>query len=245
MPMLLTRQEMEQKLIRVFPPEQTTGLVEVLDTFREMEIERAADTRELKQGLAALIEEVKKLAEGQRQLFEGQRQLFEGQRRLDDRVAELAVAMAALAEAQRRTETRLDNLSAEVGSLANTFGFRLEEFVAALLPPYLERHYGIADLSLQRRYFDLGGGQLEEVDLVGEGRRDGQTVTALVECRATVGGSETGRLADKLDAVAGLLGTREMVKVIVAMNIHPSAEPAAAERGVWLIPYSRINRERG
>lgn len=249
MPALLTREEMEQELIQVFPPKQAAGLLKVLGAFREMEIERAANTRELRQGLIALTEETKKLAEAQRRSEE---RLGEFERRTEER-------FAALAEAQRRTEESVarlgqavekltqgfERLREAVGELANRFGFDLEDFVSALLPPYLERHYGIADLRLERRYFDLGGGRWEEVDLVGEGRRNGQAVTALVECRTTVGGGETARLAEKLDAVVGVLGARETVKVIVAMNIHPTAEPVAQERGMWLIPYSRINRERG
>ncbi|OIO91078.1 MAG: hypothetical protein AUK03_11975 [Anaerolineae bacterium CG2_30_64_16] len=139
----------------------------------------------------------------------------------------------------------MTELSKAVGGLANAFGFSLEEFAAALLPPYLEKHYGIAGVTLERRYFDLGDGWPQEIDLVGDGQRDGQSVTVLVECRSKVGGSEVRRLADKLNAVAGTLGKAEIAKVIVAMNVHPSAEPAASETGVWIVPYSRINRERG
>jgi hypothetical protein len=108
----------------------------------------------------------------------------------------------------------------------------------------LERHQRISGLTLERRYFDLGGGRVEEVDLAGEGVREGQPVMALVECHVTLGGAEVRRLTDKLDVVTATLGSREILKVIVAMNIHPTAEQAAQESGVLLVPYSRINRER-
>ncbi len=263
---LLTRQEMEQKLGQLFPPRQATGLTEVLDNFREMEVQRAADTRELKQGLAALTVETRKLAEAQQRTDLRVGEWAEAQRHTDQHMGELAEAqrhtdqhVGELAEAQLKTEgslTRLEQaveklalgfgqLRDEVGGLANRFGFDFEEFVAALLPPYLERHQRISGLTLERRYFDLGGGRVEEVDLAGEGVRDGQPVKALVECHVTLGGSEVRRLAEKLDAVIGTLGGKETLKVIVAMNIHPTAEKAAQGTGVWLVPYSRINRERG
>jgi len=136
----------------------------------------------------------------------------------------------------------MDGLRAEVGGLANRFGFSLEEFVAALLPPYLEWRYGIADLTLERGYFDLTDGQAEEVDLVGTGRRDDRPVTVLAECRTTIGGGGTRQLAEKLNRVAATAMAGEVVKVIVAMNVHPTATKAAQETGVWMIPYSRINR---
>ncbi len=250
---MLTRREIEEKLARAFPQEQTESLVDVFDIFRTMEIERATDTRELKQGLTALAAEMKNLAEAERHMDARMAELAEGQRRTDERLNKLTEAVASLAEAQRQTDKRLDklvqvtdNLAQQVGSLNQTFGFSLEEFVSALLPPYLERHYGLSSLNLERRYiFNLGANRLEEVDMVGAGERNGQSVTVLAECRATIGGSETARLADKLDGIVASMKGGETVKVIVAMNIHPTAEPVAAERGIWLIPYSRINRERG
>jgi len=280
MTFLLTREEMEQKLAQAFPSRQVLSLVEVLDNIRRMEIERVADTRELKQGLSALTTEVRNLAKVQqettadvrqlavghqqltaeqqqltvevRQLAVGQQQLTAEQQQLTVEVRQLATGhqqltttVQQLAQAQKETQKSMTELSKAVGGLANAFGFSLEEFAAALLPPYLEKHYGIAGVTLERRYFDLGDGWPQEVDLVGDGQRDGQSVTVLVECRSKVGGSEVRRLADKLNAVAETLGKAEVVKVIVAMNVHPSAEPAASETGVWIVPYSRINRERG
>lgn len=226
---MLTRLEMQDKLARAFPPEQTTSLVEVLDVIREAEIQRAADTRELKQGLAALTGEV--------------RQLAAAQRHTDDAVTQLSRAVERLAETVNRG---LADLREAVGSLSQRFGFNLEEFVAALLPPYLERHFAITGLTpLERRYFDLSDGGREEVDLIGEGRRDGQVVTVLVECHATAGGSEVRRFARKLKAVEPLIATPEIARVMVAMNVHPTATEAGPDAGVWVIPYSRINRERG
>jgi len=318
----LTRKEMEQELSQAFSRRQVLSLVEVLDTIRRAEVERAADTRELKQGLSALTTEVRnltqaqqettadvrqlavgqqqltttvqqlgttvqELAAGQQQLAHGhqqltaevrqlaagqqqltatvqqlaagqqqltttvqklaagQQQLTHGHKQLTAEVRQLAGEQRKLAQAQQKTELSMVELSKAVGGLANAFGFSLEEFVAALLPPYLEKRYGIAGVRLERRYFDLGKGWPKEVDLVGDGQRDDQPITVLVECRSKVGGSEVRRLADKLTAVAETLGKTEVAKVIVAMNVHPSAEPAASEKGVWIIPYSRINRERG
>jgi len=201
MPITLTRQEMEEKLAQVFPPEQSASLVEVLDEIRAAEIERAADTRELKQGLTALTKEVRQLTEAQRRTDERVADLAEAQRRTDERLAafqqrtderfaELGRVVGVLAESvqglQQRTDERfaelgqmvgvlaesVQRLQQAVGGLANRFGFDLEEFVAALLPPYLERHYGISNLTLERRYFDLGGGREEEVDLEKESVKD-------------------------------------------------------------------------
>lgn len=253
MAMLPTSLEIEEKLSQAFSPEQTTSLVEVFDAIRQVELERVADTHDLKQGLAELAGEVKKLAIAQQHTDE---RLGKFQQHTDQRFAELATAqqrtnnsVSQLSEAiQTLAQTvnkGLGELRQAVGSLANTFGFDLEEFVAALLPPYLEKHGQITNLRLERRYFEMSTGQPMEVDLTGEGQQAGEPIIVLAECRTTIGGGEMRRLAEKLNAVATTFTDKEVVKIVVAMNLHPTGEQAAQETGVWAIPYSRINRERG
>lgn len=125
---MLTRLEMQDKLARAFPPEQTTSLVEVLDVIREAEIQRAADTRELKLGLTALTEEVKKMAAAQQGTDERLAALAAAQQRTDEDVSRLSRAVELLAQS---VQQGFADLRAAVGSLANRFGFDLEEFVAA------------------------------------------------------------------------------------------------------------------
>jgi len=181
------------------------------------------------------------MAEGQRQMA---REMAESSRQIDQRFVEMAEGQREMQRAMATLAQGLQDLRQQVGSLANTFGFSLEEFVAALLPPYLARHYDVTDLTLERRHFELGDGARVEVDLTGEGLRHGQPVTVLAECQTTLGGGGVRDIARNLEpALATLAGVNTLV-VIVAMNIHPSAHPVAAEFGIQLIPYSRINRER-
>jgi len=261
----LTRPDMEQKLNEAFPPEQTTKLVDILDSFRQIEFEQAVDMRDLKQGVSEISAEVKKLIATQQR---NEERIEKSNRRTDQSFAEMNQAIQNLTAAQQRTDERLEKLSQRtderidklsrtldngltnlrqaVGSLANRFGFDLENFVAALLPPYLERHYGISGPSpLRRHYFKMEDDQQEEVDLVGEGQIEGRSVTLLVECRATVGGSEIRRLAQKLDTIAAAaLAGQETIKIVVAMNLHPTGQEAAVETGIWAIPYGDIDRDR-
>ncbi len=244
MSFLLTRKEMEEKLGRAFPPTQADVLLEILDAIRQIEVERAADARELRQGLKALTGEVKELAAAQKRTEERMEELAAAQKRTEENLARLTQVVDRRGEDIQVLALAVERLREAVGSLSNRFGFDLEEFVAALLPLYIERHRGVSDLVLERRYFDLGGGRLEEVDLAGEGLRNGKTVTVLAECRTTVGGGEIHRIAETFQAVAPVLAGKEVLWVVVAMNVHPTAEKAAEELGLWVVPSSRINRER-
>ncbi|MGQ9555217.1 MAG: hypothetical protein ACUVWR_14040, partial [Anaerolineae bacterium] len=95
----LTRREIEEKFKRVFTSPQAESLTEVLDNLRELEVQRVADTRDLKQGLTNLSAEVAKLAEAQRHTDE---RLAEFEQRTDQRFAELAEAQARTDESVRR-----------------------------------------------------------------------------------------------------------------------------------------------
>jgi hypothetical protein len=70
---MLTRKQIEEKLAEVFSPAQATALAEILENLQRAELERAADTRELKQGLTALTAEVRKLTDNMAELAEAQR----------------------------------------------------------------------------------------------------------------------------------------------------------------------------
>ena len=59
MSITLTRKEMTDKLHQVFLEPQTEVLVDILDDIRQAEVQRAADTHELKEGLIELTQGVR------------------------------------------------------------------------------------------------------------------------------------------------------------------------------------------
>ncbi|MCG3141161.1 MAG: hypothetical protein HDKAJFGB_02376 [Anaerolineae bacterium] len=240
--------------------ERLTRVEIAVEKLAEAQTRTEARVEELAQALARTDERltrveiaVEKLAQAQTRTDErltrveiAVEKLAQAQARTEARVEELAQAQAKTEVAIQKLSARMDNLAAQIGGLANQFGFSLEEFSQALLPPWLEHYYGITDLQLERSYLKLSSGEYVEADLAGEGKRDNKSLLVLVECHAALGGSETRRLAEKMDrAIAQWKDTpRESFRAIVAMNIHPTAIPVAAELGVVLIPYSKINRER-
>ncbi len=281
MSITLTRKEMTHRLQTAFPEPQTEVLVDILDDIRQAELQRAADTLELKEALCELTRQVNKLAGAQQrteqrveELVGAQQrteqrveELVGAQQRTEQRVEELAEAQKELTQAQTKTDQalhrleqvvekgftdlyrkvgemdgKLSDLGQAVGQLSNRFGFDLEEFVAAFLPPYLDRHQSMRHLTLEREYFQLPDDQEEEIDLAGTGERDAQPVMVLAECRTSLKGGEARKLIKKLKRVETTLTYHETLLILVAMNIHPSAAKAGAEEGVLMIPYSHIYR---
>ncbi len=181
--------------------------------------------RDLTQAQARTEEWVRRLEEGQIALQQGQAVLQQGQ-------AAMQAAMQRLAEAQARTEVAL-------GRLGENIGFGLEDIARLLLPSYLHKHYGIhlegpAGEELQRRFFPLRDQPPLEINLYGEGQRDGRKAVVLGEAKARIGAGLVKDFADVLAQVEPLV-KGEVWRVMFGYYIHPSAQPVAQEHQILLI----------
>jgi hypothetical protein len=193
----------------------------------------------LQEGQVALQASLERLAQAQARTEERAGRLEEGQ-------IALQAALERLTQAQVRTEEAVDRLGGDqnrtgiaLGSLAENIGFGLEDVARLMLPPYLSRHHGIqlkglAGEELQRRFFSLEGRPPAEIDLYGEGQRNGQWVVVLGEAKARIGGGTVKHFADVLEQVEPLV-EGEVWRVMFGYYIHPSALPVAEEHHILLV----------
>ena len=152
--------------------------------------------------------------------------------------ARTEIALQELAEAQARTEVALKHQQRHLSGLGEVIGFGLEDIAKTVVPGYLQRHFGI-DLEgplgdeLARRFFQVNG-QPVEIDLYGEGSRDGRRVVVLAESKSRIGGTEVHRFARKIASVEPLL-EGEIWRIMFGYYIHPSAQKPAEEHRIRLI----------
>jgi predicted nuclease with TOPRIM domain len=154
------------------------------------------------------------------------RELAEAQKRTEQRVEELA-------QAQRRTEQAVERLAQQVGKLSDVVGFTLEELARELAPAYLAERYGIRVSSLERQFFTLDGEEVE-IDFYGEGTRDGERVVVIGEARSRIYGRDVESLARKAKALGPQL-TGTPVPAMFGFAIHPSAREVASRTGALVI----------
>lgn len=173
--------------------------------------------------------------------------LAEAQARTEERVGRLEEAVVRLAEAQARTEGRLEalaeavvrteaallTLTQQVGRLGETIGFTLEDLAREVAPAYLAQHYGIRVAQLDRRFFRVDGQEVE-VDLYGEGQRDGERVVVVGEVRSRIYGRDVEGAVRQADRLASQLPGTAVV-VLFGFVIHPSAKEAAGRLGAIVI----------
>ena len=205
---------------------------EQVGRLEEGQIAMQGAIRDLAQAQGRTEERLRRLEEGQIALQQGQTALQQGQAVLQQGQAAMQMALQRLAEAQARTEVT-------VGRLGENIGFGLEDIARLLLPPYLHKHYGIhlegpAGEELQRRFFPLPDQLPLEINLYGEGQRDGRKAVVLGEAKSRIGGGVVKDFADLLVQIEPLV-EGEVWRVMFGYYIHPSAQPVAQEHQILLI----------
>ena len=208
--------------------------------------------QELTQAQARTEQRVGELAQAQARteqrmsgLERAMQELAQAQARTEQRVGGLGQAMQELAQAQARTEQQIEklveaqeNLARQVGGLSDSIGYGLEDIAKVVLPGYLYRHFGIVlegvlGEELNRHFFHIDGTDVE-INLYGEGKRDGQRVVVLGEAKSRIYSSQVEKFAHDLAVIDHVL-KGEVVRVMFGYFLHPSAEIAARERDILLV----------
>ncbi|RMF35423.1 MAG: hypothetical protein D6759_04735 [Chloroflexi bacterium] len=208
------------KLAKVFEEQQAVVLAEVITEAYDSLV-KVSDFNELK-------EIVRDLAEAQRDLAEAQRKT---EARLD-----------ALAEAQRKTEESLQKLIEEhretrrqLGGLAMTVGYTLEDRAYRALPRLLARDFGIEVRErLHRRYVKDREGEYIEVNIVGEAVREGERIVIVGEGKSQLSRNDVDNfIRKKLNRLEGVF-ERIFPLLVTYMISSPGVEAYARERGIAL-----------
>ena len=232
---------LKKKLEEAFNPRQADVLAEVI-TEAYSELVKTSDFNELK-GI------VKELAEAQKELAEAQKESQKEIGRLDRTMQELAEAqkkteikVEELAEAQKRTENELRDLIGEhkktreqLGGLSVTVGYRLEDEAFKALPGLLKRDFGlIIQGKLKRKLIVDDRGKEIEVNIIGEGRKNGKKVTIIGESKSQLSKKGVNEFIRK--KVRRLEGRfKEIFPVLVTYMITESdVEEYAKNKGIAL-----------
>jgi hypothetical protein len=101
-------------------------------------------------------------------------------------VRELAQAQQELTQAQTRTEEELRNLARQVGRLSDNIGFGWGGYREVVLPGYLERHLDVWMVEeLDRGFFVVDEEEIE-MNIYGEGRKNGKEIIILGEAKSMI-----------------------------------------------------------
>jgi len=187
-------------------------------------------------------------------LEEAVKALAEAQRKTEERVSRLEEAVERLAEAQRKTEERLDQLAEaqrrteeelrkligehrrtreELGGLSHTVGYILEDRAYVSLPELLKRDTGVEVEELKRDFVEFAPGRYEEINILGKGRRDGERVWIIGDCKAQLKKRDVDAFLRRLSRIEHLF-PGEKVYVAVTYQASPQVREYLEGKGLRL-----------
>src|SRR3972149_5133301 len=199
---------------------------------------------------------VRELAEAQKRTEQRVGELAEAQKRTEERLTRLETIVGELAEAQKRTEQRVEELAEaqkrteaaleklihehsetrrQVGGLAMTVGYTLENEAYKALPRLLKKDSRLTvKEKLKRQYVLDKKGQHIEVNIIGEAARNGKKVMIIGEGKSQLSKNDVDDfIRKKLKRLEGVF--REIFPILVVhMTSGPEVEEYAREKGIVL-----------
>jgi len=241
------------RLKDAFPPEQASVLAELIHQ-AYTDLVKTSDFNELKEIVRDLGTKMGELAEAQKRTEARVEELAEAQKETQKEVGRLDRALQELAEAQKRTEARVEELAEaqerteealqkligehaetrrQLGGLSATVGYRLEDEAFKGLPALLRRDHGLTVKErLTRKFVRDNRGEYIEVNIVGQGERDGQTYTIVGESKSQLSKKDVDTFVrKKLKRLEGVFP--EIFPVLVTYMIaQPDVEDYARQKGI-------------
>jgi len=220
---MLNIENVKGRLRGVFSEEQATVLAEIIVKATD-ELVKVSNFNELKEIV--------------RDLAKSQKELAEAQGRTEQRLNSLTQRVEELAEAQKRTEEEIRRLAkglvstrTELGGLARSVSYSLENEAYRALPSYLKRHYGIEVLERFIRT-EIDG---EEIDIFAT-KRDGRDVLIVGESELKLSSvGKLKRLDKKVLVVKRKFAEKEIVKLFVTHYARPQIKKKAEEMGIIIV----------
>ena len=161
---------------------------------------------------------------------------------LTERMDTLTARVDRLAEAQIETERRLQeligvvgvvgDLKKQIGGLTMTVGYTLENRALSALPALLSRDYGIAVKDRLRRDWMRIAGFDREVNILGEGTREGSALLIIGESKAQLSRAKIDQFLERRVAPLQAEGRAVFPLVICHMTAEPGVVAYAREHGV-------------
>jgi myosin heavy subunit len=224
-----TVNQMKTKFVKVFSPEQSEVLSEVInDAYNELV--KTSDFNELK-------DIVKYLGSKMGDLAEAQKDLAEAQKRTENRVEELAKAqkrtekrVEELAEAQKRTEKELRELVAEhketrrqLGGLSQVVGYGLEDKTIPFMVDFVKKNYGIDANRVERKNIVYPNGKYDELNIYVEGTKKGKKAFVIGECKSQPSKKDVDKFHQMIERVQTVL-EGEIFLFMVGYSYDPEVE---------------------
>ncbi|MGC8908420.1 MAG: chordopoxvirus fusion protein [Desulfomonilaceae bacterium] len=219
-------------------------LVELIEAQKRTE----ARVEELAEAQKRTEKRVEELAQAQKRTEARVEELAEAQKRTEKRVEELAQAQKvteervdALAVAVTRLERKVEDLvgemkviKQELGGLAHTVGYRLEDEAIKSLPSLLSADHAVQlEGPLIRDFFEMSPKKYIELNIWGRGLQRGEHVEIIGEAKSQLKKRDVDSFLQTLKSLAPFIQNR-ILPVIITYQTSPQVRQYARAKGIHL-----------
>jgi len=197
---------------------------------------------------------VAELAEAQKRTEQRVAELTEAQKHAEQRITKLEIAVHELTEAQKKTEQRLNELAEaqkrteeelrkliiahrrtreEIGGLSHTVGYILEDRAYEALPFLLKKEFGIETRELKRDFIEISPNRYEEINILGQGRKNGTLIWILGECKTQLKKKDVDNFLKRLSRMEHLFPGEKFL-IMVTYQTSPQVREYIKEKGLKL-----------
>ncbi len=226
-----------------------------LDRLEKVVNELAEAQKKTEQRVNELAEAQKKTEKRVDRLEKAVNELIEAQKKTEQRVNELAEAqkkteqrLDELAEAQKKTEEELKKLIGEhrktremLGGLAHTVGYVLEDRAYRSLPHLIKKDFGVEVEELKRDFIEIGPNKYEEVNIIGKGRRNGDHVWIIGDCKTQFKKRDVDNFLKRVSKIEDVLSGDKLL-IAVTYQTSPQVQRYLKEKGIKLYFSYQFNR---
>ncbi|SFM44245.1 hypothetical protein [Thermodesulforhabdus norvegica] len=212
--------------------ERVKELAEAQRRTEERVRELAEAQRVTEERVGRLEATVEKLVEAQRDIEKKVKELAEAQKKTEQRLNELA-------EAQKKTEETLRKLirdhsttREQLGGLAHTVGYILEDRAYASLPGLLVQE-GVHVDEIKRDFVEVSPGRYEEINILGRGTKDGKPIWILGECKTQLKKKDVDSFLKKIPRLEHLF-PGEKILVAATYQTSPQVREYLKHKGIKL-----------
>jgi hypothetical protein len=161
--------------------------------------------------------------------------LAEAQHRTEQRVEQLARAQEQLAQAQQRTERAVQLLARQVGGLSEKLGGSLEDLAIETVPAVLAEAWDLTDIECGRDILQLDGEQ-HEIDFVVRARLpSGAALAVLGEVKARLTAREVDEFLARSERLAPALAPAEVRVTFFGFQCSLEARARIRESGAYMV----------
>ena len=162
------------------------------------------------------------------------RELAEAQKKSEGRLVRLENTVASLTETVKKLTEEHKKMREQIGGISHTVGYILEDRAYKGLPGILKRDFGIESVDyLKREYIEISPGKYEEVNIVGRGKKDGEDVWIVGDCKTQLKKRDVDEFISTIQKIEKVMEGKKIL-ITVVYQASPNVRKYVEEKGIRL-----------